>query len=339
MADTPPTLATIAAAAGVSRMTVSRALRNAPDVSSKCRERVRAVAEKLGYRPDPKLTAFMHYLRDRRGGDRVETLAYVFCHRGAGEPRRSASQERFLQGVLARTGRLGYGLDRFVLAPKILGPARLAGILSARGIRGLIIASASSFDGSLDPLLRQTACCVAGAARPELVVHRATSNHYTSFRIALNHLRAKGHRRVALYIDQGTDAHLLHAWRAALADFLLAESLSPADLTRVVPAWDKTGFLAWMREQEPTVVLTHHQPAWDWLRGARLQRRVGLALLDRPPAAVDLAGIDQNHESIGSAAVDLVAARLLNHDVGPAEHPHIVTVNGTWAEGPSVRDL
>lgn len=339
MAATPPTLATIAAAAGVSRMTVSRALRNAPEVSPECRERVRSIAERLGYRPDPKLTAFMRYLRVRRGGDRVETLAYVFCHRGPKEPRRSVSQERFLQGVVARTGRLGYGLDRFVLAPKVLSPAQLARILAARGIRGVIVASASELDEALDPLLRQAACCVAGAAQPELVVHRATSNHYTSIRIALDRLRGLGHRRIALYIDQGTDAHLLHAWRAALADFLLSESLPPADLTRVVEEWDQPTFLSWVREQEPTVVLTHHQPAWEWLRAACLRRRTGLALLDRPPSATGLAGIDQNHEAIGRAAVDLIAARLLNHDVGLVEHPHIVTVNGTWTDGPSVRPL
>ena len=47
-----PTLADVAAAAGVSRTTASRALNDAPDVSPAARERVRAAAQRMAFEPN-----------------------------------------------------------------------------------------------------------------------------------------------------------------------------------------------------------------------------------------------------------------------------------------------
>ncbi|MFM9168120.1 MAG: LacI family DNA-binding transcriptional regulator, partial [Verrucomicrobiota bacterium] len=55
-----PSLDAIAAAAGVSTMTVSRVLRNARHVASGTRERVLVAAKALDYRPDPHLARMMH---------------------------------------------------------------------------------------------------------------------------------------------------------------------------------------------------------------------------------------------------------------------------------------
>lgn len=59
------TVRDVAAAAGVSPGTASRALRGHPQISEDCIARVRQVAESLGYRP----------LRDRTGRRRIEPLA------------------------------------------------------------------------------------------------------------------------------------------------------------------------------------------------------------------------------------------------------------------------
>ncbi len=49
----PATIEDVARVAGVSLATVSRALRGLPNVATVTRDRVRKVAEELGYRPDP----------------------------------------------------------------------------------------------------------------------------------------------------------------------------------------------------------------------------------------------------------------------------------------------
>lgn len=51
-ADERPTLKTIAAATGLAIATVSRALKDAPDIGEETKRRVRETAERLGYRPN-----------------------------------------------------------------------------------------------------------------------------------------------------------------------------------------------------------------------------------------------------------------------------------------------
>ncbi|MGK5683004.1 LacI family DNA-binding transcriptional regulator [Actinoplanes sp. URMC 104] len=53
MAQRRPTLADVAAEAGVSKAAVSRVINDAPGVSAQTREHVRRVISHLGYRPDP----------------------------------------------------------------------------------------------------------------------------------------------------------------------------------------------------------------------------------------------------------------------------------------------
>ncbi|GID27592.1 LacI family DNA-binding transcriptional regulator [Paractinoplanes brasiliensis] len=53
MAQRRPTLADVAAQAGVSKAAVSRVINDAPGVSARTREHVRQVITHLGYRPDP----------------------------------------------------------------------------------------------------------------------------------------------------------------------------------------------------------------------------------------------------------------------------------------------
>src|SRR5580692_4026836 len=65
-ADSPrPSMRDIAELAGVSAMTVSKALRNSPKIARRTRERILKIAGRVGYRPDPELTKLMNHLRSR----------------------------------------------------------------------------------------------------------------------------------------------------------------------------------------------------------------------------------------------------------------------------------
>jgi len=61
------TLTAVAAAAGVSAMTVSRVLRSAPHVSADARGRVMAAAKKVGYQPNPQIARLMTIVRSAKG--------------------------------------------------------------------------------------------------------------------------------------------------------------------------------------------------------------------------------------------------------------------------------
>ena len=59
------TLAAIAAQAGVHVTTVSLALRNSPRLPIATRDRIRKLADELGYAPDPMLQALVAYIKSQ----------------------------------------------------------------------------------------------------------------------------------------------------------------------------------------------------------------------------------------------------------------------------------
>ena len=75
-----PTLRDVAAAAQVSHMTVSRVVNGSQLVAEKTTQRVQAAMERLGYRPDPALSALAAY-RSRSSDARSQSsvLAFLDC--------------------------------------------------------------------------------------------------------------------------------------------------------------------------------------------------------------------------------------------------------------------
>jgi transcriptional regulator with XRE-family HTH domain len=72
-----PTMQEVADRAQVSRMTVSRALRNDPKISLATRERVQQIARDMGYRTNALVSALMSNLRQTRAPSDVTTLAFL----------------------------------------------------------------------------------------------------------------------------------------------------------------------------------------------------------------------------------------------------------------------
>src|SRR4051812_45941293 len=106
------TLQDIANLCGVSKMTVSRALRGQPGVSSSLAEKICTSAEKAGYRANPAVGSVMRFLRHRHASDYRETLAFIWTHPGA-QPLPLLIPWR--DHDRSRAERLGYRLDEFFL--------------------------------------------------------------------------------------------------------------------------------------------------------------------------------------------------------------------------------
>ena len=67
-----PIMEDVARAVGYSRATVSLALRGDASIPEKTRQRIAKVAEKLGYRTNPLVSALMSLQRQRRYAGRTE---------------------------------------------------------------------------------------------------------------------------------------------------------------------------------------------------------------------------------------------------------------------------
>ncbi len=89
-------VADVAAAAGVSPSTVSRALRNHPDIPRTTCERIQALALEMGYRPDPLISALLAR-RYRKGGAEIGTIAFLTTHLTRDGWRKSFNEKNLLR--------------------------------------------------------------------------------------------------------------------------------------------------------------------------------------------------------------------------------------------------
>src|SRR3954469_24928240 len=102
------TLKDIAREAGVSLMTVSRALRKHASVSPETQSKIERVAKELGYRPNPLISALMSYRRAGKAPHSHSVLAFVtsFPTRDGWKTRKI--YQEFFQGALECADRHGY---------------------------------------------------------------------------------------------------------------------------------------------------------------------------------------------------------------------------------------
>ena len=142
------TLREIARSSGVSLATVSRALRDDPATAKVTRKRVKEVARKLGYRPDP---GFTRLVERRWAGNRRESglnLAYIY-----NDAAPEAEVARKMHGVFQDKA-----LERgYVLLAKNLAAFRDASHMSrqlkAQGCAGLLLTNLPTIPYPIENLL------------------------------------------------------------------------------------------------------------------------------------------------------------------------------------------
>jgi LacI family transcriptional regulator len=185
-----PTMKEVAAVAGVSLSTVSRVV-NGEDVRAELAERVHHAVEMLGYRRDH--TASTLRRSDRTSGsiglviDDVGNPFFSVVHRGVEE----VARER---GVIVFVGSSDQDPER---------EHELADAFGGRGVDGLIMVPAGVDQSYLQRERRAGVAIVFVDRRPRLIDADAVlSDNATGAHLAVEHLVAAGHRRIALLGDR-----------------------------------------------------------------------------------------------------------------------------------------
>lgn len=126
----------LAKLAGVSRTTVSLALRGSHEVSESTRKRIQQLAQEHGYRSHPAIHALMQQVgRGQRIQDE-EVIAYIVS--GSEPEDRAPSNIELLRGIRDQAGLFGYRIEVFWAGYQGKDSERIARILYHRGIRGVI---------------------------------------------------------------------------------------------------------------------------------------------------------------------------------------------------------
>ena len=350
-----PTIRDVAARAGVSRTAVSMALRNHPRISAKVKTRICALAEKMGYRPDPVVGGLMARLRVPRALRDSEKIAYLT----QGDSwKQNVNEAGYFRGARSRAEQLGYGIENFEIGSGGLSPSRLSGVLYTRAIRGIILNPLPGGPGSITLDWAKFAVAALGTTVVSPRLHRATHDYYHGMTLALRSLRERGCRRIGFANDDLFDLRTNRGWLSAF----LAHQFEIPKSERIPPflvrGWEQDRFaervsagefdvgsfphrdsyLRWIERWLPDAIVsnTDHPYVFAVHAGKKIPRDLAFAQLHRLRIGDPWAGIDRKPEVIGAAAVDLVVSQLIGYETGLPRYPKTITIEGEWAEGPSV---
>jgi LacI family transcriptional regulator, galactose operon repressor len=335
---TTVTLRTIADRAQVSCTTVSLALRNHPKISPATRKRIRSLARRLGYRMNPLVSAHMSYLRALHPKYTGVCLAFV-CNRPLPEIEADTKTPilDFFRSAKDRAGSLGYELRYFNLAEDGMTARRLSQILTARGIRGLILAPLSTGGGAMGVDLdwKAYASVMIEHAFVEPRLHKVCNDEFSTIGRLIQRLVDTGHRRVGIAMAREMDEHANHFWLAGFQAFQALIGRENRVPHFIVPKWTQSSFLRWYRTWRPDAIITINDDIVGWLEsaGVAIPGDVSCATLywkkDRP----DLSGFYQNHELMAASAVDLLVAQLNRNEVGLPIGETTLLIQAVWKQG------
>lgn len=333
----PVRMKDIARAADVSVATVSRALQNQTAISSRTRERIREVAKRLGYRPNPLIGSLMTQIRSRHPAFR----ANLACLHG--EPENSdlvEAQHEFLNGVRAAAARLNYHVDCFDYSRLDLAAADLARAWKARNVRGVILSNVRA-----SPALRlpwdDFAWVVNGHITGTPVLHRVGNEIYQLLKRAMREMVRRGYRRPGLVVRLRGGYRVGFRWPAAFIGNLLRYGYK-ASLGQVFQGeWTRDAFERWLRRQQPDAVLALVDQPRLWLRelGMEIPGEVGFLHLAANIAGSEVSGIVQDFHQVGEAAVHALDSELRRNEIGIPAAATSFTVAGGWREGTTLRSV
>jgi LacI family transcriptional regulator len=330
------TLDDIAKAAGLSRSTVSYALRNNPLASPATRALVHDLAHKMGYKPNPLVSALMTHRRGSREVEAQGVIAYLTSFGAGSQWKASPSFRRFFEGAQTRGREIGYKVEEFALEPGKMSAERMSDILSARGIRGVIVAPLPSHHGAVDLAWARFATAAIGYTLANPALHRAAFDHYHGMLMTMEKLASVSGRTIGFAFPEANVLRVDQIWKSV---YLLYQSgLSPKDRVPLfMPGpggWTREGFLAWVARFQPDAIVCGEDSPRHWLmeEDARLAQRTIWAMVNHPGNDSTLCGVDQNHELVGAAALDLVFAQLLHNEIGVPQNPKVVLVKGRWLD-------
>jgi LacI family transcriptional regulator len=335
-----PTVRQLASLAGVSRTTVSLALRNHPSLPENTRQRIQTLAEQQGYRSDAVVSALMTRLRSSRITRSHDTLAFLtFGKERNGWIQHSDNDRRYYAGLKNRAEKLGYDIEVFWAKEPGLTSARLSKILHTRAIRGLILPPLLRSSGHLSLQWDYFAAAAIGYTLLKPDLHRATHSHMSGMILALRKLKQRGYQRIGFANLTGQNERVRHNW---LAGYLTYQQVTrqrnplPAFLST---QWNSQEFKKWLDKHRPDVVISNSLEPLHLLRQLAydVPGEIGFASLDRLSDNAPYAGIDQYPEQVGAAAVDLIVAQLQNNELGLPSHPQTLQIDGGWVDGNTVR--
>jgi len=184
-------------------------------------------------------------------------------------------------------------------------------------------------------------------------LHNVTNHQSHIIRLAVQKVTAAGYQRVGCVMHRGWDHAVDHHWTAgflceqqhmALKDRIpghIFPELQPAGRWlhehNAMVQVDPKPFEKWLNRYQPEVLITKAAFVLPALAQLGLRIPQDIALVDLFLEGTDgrVAGVRQNHETVGALAVEILAGQLQHNKFGVPTIPTTTYVEGTWYDGAS----
>lgn len=334
----------IAREAGVSKNTVSLALRGDIQIPAATRERIIGIAQRLGYRKNPVVAHLMAQLASTRRRGFQFTLALINANQDKKAFTRHPTVPSYVEGCRRRATELGYELDEFWLHEPGLDGGRLNRILRARGIRGIVVVGLmreNRLPEAFLPTWKAFPTVVTGVKTRDPALPFACADHHSLVRSAVQQALKLGYSRPGLAIDEAIDSLVERRFTAGFESAL-------AELgggVRIPPFYHgqsvrnlRQAFREWREQWKVDVILCLYHSIQDLLEEekVRVPRDMGLIQLEWRNDHPNWAGMDQHNDVSGAAAVDMLVGMVRNGESGIPRFPLATLVGSSWVEGRTV---
>jgi LacI family transcriptional regulator len=328
------TLQAVADAAGLSRATVSRALRHHPAIPADTRARVSEIAKKLGLNENPILSEAMRQVRSRRSQNK-EVVAFLTSHSTRDGWREYPTYRQFFSGAEARAREVGLHLEPIWARETGMTGKRLSRVLTTRSIRGLIVAPLPEAVGRIE--LDWSFFCAAtlGNSLTDPKIHRAVHHQFHGIRTALNELDRRGYARLGLALSEWFDDRADNCWTAGYRVWQARQPVRSRIPILLPPEVTEPLLKEWVRRYRPNVIIGSGRRMLEAIlhAGWRVPEDISYVNLDVAEDEGWISGVIQNSTQAGAAAVELVVEQFIHGRRGVPEVAKTVLIEGTWNPG------
>ena len=335
----PVTLDDVARAVGVHLSTVSLALRGSPKIAAATARRIRAAAERLGYRQDPVNFALS---RRRLGAQMAKPRLIFLTNRDSWEDfHRVAHMPRFLAAAQNEAERCGYVCEAKLVRDCARDPAAMAGEFDRSGVQGIILAAFMPYLPSIELPWRRYGIVKIDTAFMAPEAAQVSYDQRQIVEAACQRLHALGYRRLGLAIghaDEQSSRQLFGIAYTLKQHLLGLPVIPPLHFMPHESYRQSTDRLAkWVRRHRIEAVMS------NWTHLDRLLAAAGFRVPDDVACAglclhdpdSFLAGSVMSHETVGRRAVEMLALQIRSRRLGPQPHPPTVYIAGSWHDGAS----
>jgi len=297
------------------------------------------MANKLGYRPNPLVRANMEAVRSQRKHPIHAELGLVAAFDRIHEWERYPNIACAIESATVRAKNLGFRLEEFCIGKDSEFSHRALRQITARGIRGILLAPTSGHLLRLPFPIEDLSVVSLGQPVENSYVHWVAHNHYQGIQLALRKGNEANYKRIGLAISEDLDQRIGHAWMSAYSLYRCEIIDKGKKGKRLYPFRYKDlndqALKQWIEAIQPDLILGDDGVIKNLLEklGLRCPKDIAFMNLNQPPEGAETAGISQNSAKVGSTAMDLLVQKVSLNITGEPTAAITTLLGGEYQPG------